>query len=121
MDRAMVVEGRNLAWREKGGSQWGRRREASLKSSEGFNRGTNWVRSNNFNSYFELPHHQNPRRTKSLIPPDSQLLAHLAQSIILVGSQMNNGLNANTRVYATSVGRSGTHPTRVDTAINTWW
>jgi len=53
IDRAMVVEARNLAWREEGGSQWGKRSEADPKSSEGFNRGTNWVRPNNFNSYFE--------------------------------------------------------------------
>jgi len=62
-----------------------------------------------------VPHHQNPSRTKSLIPPDSQLLALLAQSIILIGSQMKSGLNANARAYATSVGRSGTHPTRAHT------
>ena len=53
MDRAMVAEVRNLAWREEGGSQWGRQREAGPKSSKGFNRGTNWARPNNFNSYFE--------------------------------------------------------------------
>jgi len=64
-----------------------------------------------------VPHHQNLRRTKSLIP---QLLARRALSIILVGSQMKSGLNANARVYATSVGRSGTHPTPFDTASNTW-
>jgi len=53
MDRAMVVEARNLAWREEGGSHWGKRHEADPKSSEGFNRGTNCVRPNNFNSSFE--------------------------------------------------------------------
>jgi len=52
-----------------------------------------------------VPHHQNPRmKTKSLIPLNSQLLAHGTQSIILVGSQMKSGLNTNTRAYATSVG-----------------
>jgi len=52
MDHAMVVEARNLAWREEGGSYWGKQHEADPKSSEGFNRGTNCVRPNNFNSYF---------------------------------------------------------------------
>jgi len=51
MDRPMVVKARNLAWREKGGGQWRRRCEAGSKSNEGFNRGTNWARPNNFNSY----------------------------------------------------------------------
>jgi len=53
MDCATIVEARNLAWREEGGSQWGKRRETDPKSSEGFNRGTNWARHNNFNIYFE--------------------------------------------------------------------
>jgi len=53
MDPAMVIEARNLAWREEGGSHWRKRHEAYPKSSEGFNRGSNCVRPNNFNSYFE--------------------------------------------------------------------
>jgi len=53
MDRAMIIEARNLAWWEEGGSQWGKQHEADPKSSEGFNRGTNWARHNNFHSYFE--------------------------------------------------------------------
>jgi len=53
MDRAMVFEARNLAWREEGGSHWEKQHEEDPKSSEGFNRGTNCVRPNNFNSYFE--------------------------------------------------------------------
>jgi len=53
VDRAMVVEARNLAWREEGGSHWEKRHEADPKSSEGFNKGMNCVRPNNFNSYFQ--------------------------------------------------------------------
>jgi len=67
-----------------------------------------------------VPNHLNPRRTKPLIPSNSQLLAHLTQSIIIIGSQMKSGLNDNARIFTTSVGRSGTHPIRVNTAINTW-
>jgi len=61
MDRAMVVEARKLAWWEEGGSQLGKRREADPKSSEGFNRGTNWVRPTNFNSYFECSPSPEPK------------------------------------------------------------
>ena len=65
MDRAMVVEARNLAWREEGGSHWGKGHEADPKSSEGFNRGTNYVRPNTFNSYFE--------RSPPLEPKENQV------------------------------------------------
>jgi len=64
MDRSMVVEARNLAWREEGGSHRGKRHEVDPKSSEGFHRGTNCVRPNNFNSYFERSPPPEPKKNQ---------------------------------------------------------
>jgi len=85
MDCAMVVEMRNLAWQEKGGSHWGKRYEANPKSSEGFNSGTNCVRPNNFNSYFERSPPPEPKENQvTHITTSSSLGAkHNSRSILL--------------------------------------
>jgi len=114
MDRAMMLEARNMAWQEEGTPPWG---------YKGIARNNNWARPNSPSQSQELiksdPTTHSTKEIKT--PADPWQLQHLGdQKPTLVGFQMKNGHTDSEKGYIFVVVTSGTQTTLVNFAISKW-